>query len=146
MRGWLRLRPGVPDVVFGIVVAMGLVGGRTGFLGDPGTFWHLRLGREILRSGSVPRVDTLTATRAGAILTVPPIMVLWANRHGGFLAGPLIVATAGFGHAISGRLDRPRWRRLAGFAAIFVASCVAPLLNPYGLGLYRHVAGLLVTS
>ena len=58
-----RWKPGVPDLVFGIVLAVVMVGGRTGFLNDPGTFWHLRLGREILRGGEVPRCDMLTYTR-----------------------------------------------------------------------------------
>src|SRR4051812_2703848 len=58
-----RFVPGMPDLVFGIVLVTVLLGGRTGFLNDPGTFWHLRLGREIARSGHVPRFDTLTYTR-----------------------------------------------------------------------------------
>ncbi len=33
---------------------------------DPGTPWHLRLGREILATGAVPHCDTLTYTRAHA--------------------------------------------------------------------------------
>src|SRR4051794_37943902 len=54
---------GVPDLVFGLVLIAVLIGGRTGFLNDPGTSWHLRLGREIARAGAVPRFDTLTYTR-----------------------------------------------------------------------------------
>jgi hypothetical protein len=234
----------VPDTVFLIVLGMVLLGGRTGLLNDPGTFWHLRLGREIAQSGAVPRSDTLTYSRGNtpwvdqswafdlglaaivdragwsgaiaaasiglavvygmlasglvrsgvspltavavsilaagigsihflirphlvtfafvlwtlracqaqherggwAIGTVPPLMVAWANLHGGFLAGPLIVLTAGFGHAISGAWDERRQRELVPFAAAFVASCLAPLVNPYGFGLYRHVGHLLVSS
>jgi hypothetical protein len=236
--------PGIPDLVFGLVLITVLIGGRTGLLNDPGTLWHLRLGREILRTGDVPRSDMLTYTRdrvpwvdqswafdaglallvdrwgwtsavvaaslglawlygalargllrdgrtpsaavlvailatgAGAVhflirphlltlafvlwtlracqaqherggwsvAVVPPLMVAWANVHGGFLAGPLIVLTSGVGHAVSGRLDASRRRNLARFAAAFVLSCVATLANPYGVGLYRHVAGLLVSS
>jgi hypothetical protein len=239
-----RWRPGVPDLVFGLVLITVLIGGRTGFLNDPGTFWHLRLGREILRTGDVPRFDTLTYTRdrvawvdqswafdtglallvdhAGwtaaivatalglawiygalarslltdgrspvvavlvtvlatgvgavhflvrphlltlgfvlwtlracqkqheqggwAIAVVPPLMVVWANVHGGFLAGPLIVLTAAVGHAVSGLLDPARRRNLTRFAVVFVLACAAPLVNPYGPGLYRHVGHLLVSS
>jgi hypothetical protein len=242
-RPW-RVVPGVPDLVFGLVLVTVLIGGRTGFLNDPGTFWHLRLGREILRTHDVPRSDMLTFTRdhapwvdqswafdvalalvvdhAGwtaavaatalllaaiygvlargllndglapvvvvlvsvmatgigsvhfllrphlvtlalvlwtlracqrqherggwAIAVVPLLMVPWANIHGGFLAGPLIVLTAGLGHAVSGPLDADRRTAVARFAVVFALCCLAPLVNPYGIGLYRHVGHLLVTS
>lgn len=240
-RRWL---PGMPDVVFGVVLVAVLLGGRTGFLNDPGTFWHLRLGREILRTGDVPRFDTLTYTRdhvawvdqswafdlglavlvdhagwsaaiaatalglaflyAGlarglmkdgispliaavvtvmgvgigsihflirphlftllfvywvlrlcqkqherggwAIAPVPLVMVAWANLHGGFLAGPVIVLTAAAGHAISGPWDVARKHNVGRFAAVFALCLVAPLANPYGPGLYRHVVHLLSSS
>ncbi len=55
---WSRVAvPGVPDLVFGLVLLTVLAGGRTGLLNDPGTFWHLRLGA---RSGA-------TATFHGSI-------------------------------------------------------------------------------
>jgi hypothetical protein len=61
-----RFVPGPCDVVFAAVMAIVLAGGRAGLFNDPGTLWHLRLGREILTTGSVPRCDTLTFTRAQA--------------------------------------------------------------------------------
>lgn len=240
----VRLRPGVPALVFGVVLAMSLVGGRTAFLNDPGTFWHVQLGREILQTGSIPRVDGFTYTRnrvawvdqswlfdvglaalvdnwglsasvaAAALLlawlygalahelgregvsplvagvvailaagvgsihflvrphlftfvgvawtlwacrryhetgsrliwTVPAVVALWSNLHGGFLAGPIVVGCAALGHAISGPWDPPRIRRLRGFAAVLLASVLAPLANPYGMDLYRHVFELLGTN
>jgi hypothetical protein len=232
-----------PDLVFGIIVATGLISG-TAWLNDPGSPWHLRLGRDILASGAVPRVDTLTSTRAGvewidqswlfdvvlaavvdragwsmavalavlgvawtfrsvtrwleadgisplsaattAILaagigsihflvrphlvtfalvawtlhacrvhherggrllwTVPPLMVLWANCHGGFLAGPVILATAIVGHIVSGPRDEAWKGRLRDYATVLAMTCLATFCTPYGLGLHKHVAGLLVTS
>src|SRR5580692_2929970 len=62
---WARLSRWIPapgDLVFGVVLGMILIGGRYGLLNDPGTPWHLRLGREILATGAVPRYDTLTFT------------------------------------------------------------------------------------
>ncbi|HWE40814.1 MAG TPA: hypothetical protein VG406_30010 [Isosphaeraceae bacterium] len=235
---------GAIPLVFVIVLLIGLIRGRTSFLNDPGTFWHLRLGRTILADHDVPRTDALTYTRAGrpwvdqswafdAILALvvdrrgwsgaialtavvlawlyatlarglvhdgaspiaagvvavvaagigsihflirphlftfafvlwtlgacralhrgqsgpirwlPLVMIAWANVHGGFLAGPVIVATATIGEAVSGRWDADRRRKLKLFAASLAACCVAPLVNPYGIGLYRHVGGLLVTK
>src|SRR5512135_180423 len=58
-----RFVPGAPDLVFGLVLVSVMIGGSTGLLNDPGTCWHLRLGREIARTGAVPRFDTLTYTR-----------------------------------------------------------------------------------
>ena len=242
---WMRrLAPGMPDLVFGVVLVTVLIGGRTGLLNDPGTFWHVRLGREIMRTGDVPRFDTLTYTReltpwvdqswafdlalaavvdrwgwsaaiaatalalaalygglsrglmrdgispvlaavvtmlvvgistihflirphlftllfvywvlrlcqrqhergGWTILLAPLLMVPWANIHGGFLAGPVIVLTAGFGHAISGPWDQSRKHNVLKFGAVFLLCLLTPLINPYGFGLYRHVFHLLGSS
>jgi hypothetical protein len=88
----------------------------------------------------------LNRGRSGPIRWLPLVMIAWANVHGGFLAGPVIVATATLGEAVSGRWDADRRRKLRLFVASLAVSGVAPLVNPYGLGLYRHVAGLLVTK
>ena len=239
-----RITPGVPDVVFGVVLLVGLIGGRTAFLNDPGTFWHVRLGREIALRGDVPRHDMLTYTRSGvpwvdqswafdlvlsrvvdrwgwsaavaatalglaafyasvarglvregvspsiavvvtflvegigamhflvrphlltfaffwwtmrlcraqhdrggwSVMAAPVLIAVWANIHGGFLAGPVIVATAGIGHAASGRWDRERRANVLKFAGALALSILAPMINPYGIGLYRHVGVLLFTS
>jgi hypothetical protein len=241
---WDCLIPGPADLVFAIVLGLVLVGGRHGLFSDPGTPWHLRLGRDILASGRVPRHDSLTYTRQGVdwvdqswgfdvllaavvgtwgwsaavaltamglaalyaamagglirdgasplaaivaailataigsihflirphlftfgfvyltfracqrqherggarVFLVPLYTAILANLHGGFLALPLIAATAGLGHAISGPWDPPRRREVLRFAAATVLSCLAALANPYGIGLYCHVANLLVSS
>ena len=240
----VRFLPGPGDAVFGFVLGLTLIGGRHGLLNDPGTPWHLRLGREILATGSVPHSDTLTFTRNGApwvdqswafdallallvdrwgwsaaialaalglawlyramardmigdgispviavlvsifavcigaihfllrphlftfgfvyltlrvcqaqhlrggwsVLKVTIYTAILANLHGGFVALPVIVATAGLGHALSGAWDLARRKNTARFGLTFLASCLAALANPYGFGLYRHVAGLLVSS
>jgi hypothetical protein len=241
---WIRWIPGPGEAVFTLVLLFVLVGGRHALFNDPGTLWHLRLGRDIVASGAVPRCDTLTYTRAGApwvdqswgfdvllavvvdhagwgmavaltalllaavyaalaeglvrdgispvvtvvvtlltaaigcihflirphlftlgfflvtlricqkqherggwvIAWVPVLTALLANLHGGFLALPFIVLTAGFGHLVSGPLDSTRRRNCGKYLLAFAASALAALLNPYGWGLYRHVATLLVSS
>ena len=42
-----------------------LIVGRTSLFRDPGTFWHVVVGRQILETGRVPQADTLSFTRAG---------------------------------------------------------------------------------
>ena len=61
---WCRLIPRPSDLVFALVLLFVLIGGRHALFNDPGTPWHLRLGRDILATGAVPRCDTLTFTRA----------------------------------------------------------------------------------
>jgi hypothetical protein len=230
--------------VFVLVTLGSLVVGRSGFFGDPGTFWHARLGEQIVATGSVPQSDTLTLGRSGAawvdqswlfdaglgyivigggwtaaavltalvlgatyaglaawlegcgfppraavaasivaaglgavhflcrphlftflgvlvvlaacraahdgqlraLIVVPPAVALWANLHGGFLAGPVIVLTAAAGEAVSGSCDRCRLRRVRAFLLTGIASLAAGLINPYGIALYRHAYGLLFQS
>lgn len=244
MTRFVRFLPGPRDAVFGFVLALLLVGGRHGLLNDPGTPWHLRLGREIIATGSVPRSDTLTFTHDGApwvdqswafdvllaivvdhwgwsaaialaalglawlyrtmardmlrdgispviaavvsvfavcigavhfllrphlftfafvylalracqeqhrsggwaVLKVTLYTLILANLHGGFVALPLIAATAGLGHALSGDWDAVRKQNVARFGLAFLMSCIAALANPYGFRLYGHVGGLLVSS
>jgi hypothetical protein len=239
-----RLVPGPDDLVFALVLGMVLSGGGASLLADPGTPWHLRLGSDILATGTIPGQDVLTFTRdhvvwvdqawafdvllatvvnawgwTGAIvlaalglatlyaalaralvrdgisppaaivvsliaaaiggihflirphlftfsfafltfracqkqhqnggwgiLVVPIYTAILANLHGGFVALPVITATAALGHAISGPWDAARRRNVLKFAATVALCCVAGLINPYGLGLYRHVANLLVSS
>jgi hypothetical protein len=238
------LVPGPGDLVFAVVLGLVMIFSRHGLFNDPGTPWHLRLGREILASGSLPRHDTLTFTRAGApwgdqswgfdvllatlvdswgwsavialtavglaglyaalarglvrdgvsplvavlvgilaafigsihflirphlftfafvyltlracqrqherggwgIFLVPLYTAILANLHGGFVALPLIVATAALGHALCGPWDAARRRDLGKILVAFVASAAAGLANPYGVGLDHHVVNLLFSS
>ncbi|MFI5458610.1 MAG: hypothetical protein ACHRXM_24520 [Isosphaerales bacterium] len=240
----IRWMPAPGDLVFGVVLGMVLIGGRFGLLNDPGTPWHLRLGREILATRTVPHFDTLTYTHdhaawvdqswafdvllavvvdrwgwsaaialaalglAGlyravtrglirdgiapmvavvvtllavaigaihflirphlftfafvyltlracrqqhkdggwAVFLVPIYTALLANLHGGFVALPLMVATAALGHVVSGPWDAARRRDLVKFGLACAACLLAALINPYGFGLYRHVGHLLVSS
>lgn len=244
MRTASHWKIGAAEVVFGVVLVTGLLAGRQAFLGDPGTYWHLRLGRDILQTDQLPRADTLTSTRLGtpwvdqswafdvllativnrwgwpgavaatalglawiyafltlglrkdgfpalvagvvgvlaagmgaihfltrphlftfalvlatqrlcrgfhekggrAIWLVPPIVAVWANLHGGFLAGPIIVATAVLGHVSTGVRDLEAIRRTRVLMTVFLLTLAAPLLNPYGPGLYRHVHSVLSGS
>ena len=113
-----RFTPGVPDLVFGLVLVSVLVGGRFRLLNDPGTLWHLRLGREILRTGHVPRVDTLTFTHAGERWVDQSWLfdaaLAFVVDHGGWSAAALACAlgiAAIYAALARGLLARRRGRR-----------------------------------
>lgn len=230
--------------MFGLVLVLGIVAGRSRFFQDPGTFWHIRLGEDIAQSGQVPHTDTLTAAHRGApwvdqswlfdwlvarlfafggwpalawftgmmialvyaalafwlgaltgrwtagvvaglgaagfggvhfltrphlftfagvaaclalcrayvargsrwVCALPVVVALWANLHGGFVAGPFVIAVAAAAAVIDAPRDRLRWRRAAFLAGITIAATGAAVLNPYGVDLFRHVWHLLVSA
>jgi hypothetical protein len=75
--------------------------------------------------------------RPGWLWLAPPLFVLWANTHGGFLAGLGI-----FSLYLGARGVECLWQeRRAGlgtaavYVLVVVASCLATLLNPYGVQL-----------
>lgn len=61
-----------------------------------------------------------------------PIMVVWANLHGGFLAGLGLIFLYGLGEALSRRPFLP-------YGGILVLSGLATLINPYGLQYWRYL-------
>jgi tetratricopeptide (TPR) repeat protein len=77
---------------------------------------------------------------SGPILLLLPLQVLWANLHGSFLMGPVIVLLAAAGEGIDAILAHRGGHQAAGvhwreasllglLAALLVAAC---LVNPYG--------------
>jgi len=70
------------------------------------------------------------ACRGGRLgLALPAVMCLWANLHGGFVVGDLMLACFALGAVIEYRHDRPRVQNLLLWAA---AGIVASFLNPNG--------------
>jgi hypothetical protein len=74
--------------------------------------------------------------RRGALLLLPPLFLLWANLHGGFVAGLGVLAVFFAARALSGR---PPWRlAVAGLVAL-----AATLANPYGVQYWRYLVRAL---
>jgi hypothetical protein len=74
-----------------------------------------------------------------------PLFGVWANLHGGFVFGLVLIGLYFAGHAIEYFLnnDRPtelKWMRY--FASLFTFGFVGTLCNPHFLALHRHVLGL----
>jgi hypothetical protein len=83
--------------------------------------------------------------KARWLLATPPLMILWTNIHGGFLAGLIILAGFAAGEALraifaaeprerSVALQRAKW-----FGAAGLASAAATLVNPYTYHLHAHI-------
>jgi len=93
--------------------------------------------------------------RAGATLPLelaglPLLLLVWANLHGGFLVGLGLVGIYGaatIGEALLARLRGHRGafttRQLGALAAVCVLAVAAPIVNPYGVELYRYLRNTL---
>ncbi len=100
-----------------IVVLIALLGaGRSRMLRDPGTFWHIAVGRTMLSTHTLPHTDTLTFTRAGR----PWIAQQW------------------LGECIMAGLERA-----GGLDGVLLAACVV-LAVTYANGFYRLTAAGVV--
>ena len=87
-----------------------------------------------------------------------PLQILWANLHGAFLLGPLIVGLAAAGEGIDGFLEGrrdgtatperrgPRLREAARLIFLSAALVSVCLINPYGIALLRFPFELTGTS
>jgi hypothetical protein len=73
-----------------------LMAGRTKMFGDPGTFWHVVVGRQILTSGELPTKDTFTFPWAGqpwiAQQWLGECFMAWIHDHIGGLDTLLLAA------------------------------------------------------
>ena len=70
------------------------------------------------------------------------LFALWANLHGGFVYGWVLITLyllGSLGEMVWGE-DRPSWtRRTRYYLAMLVPAVVITLLNPRGLNLHRHI-------
>ncbi len=77
--------------------------------------------------------------------SLPVLMILWTNLHGGFPIGIIIVGTYGAGELLravvaSDRAERQASLRAAGPYLAAAAGCaLASLVNPYGYQLHVHL-------
>jgi hypothetical protein len=84
-----------------------------------------------------------------ALLVYPALFALWANLHGGFSFGCILIAIYAIGEAAEAFLggDRAEWLgRARHHAAALGLALAGSLLNPYGPGLLAHVFGFFGNS
>lgn len=72
------------------------------------------------------------------LIALPLTMMAWVNLHGGWIVG---VGTLGFWIATRVGFERPSLQRVWRLAVVGVAACAATLVNPYGLDMWRFLAG-----
>jgi hypothetical protein len=83
--------------------------------------------------------------RTGWLWTLPILMILWTNLHGGFPIGIVIVGAYGAGELLRAAVARDSAERLASLRAAgpylaAAAGCVlTSLVNPYGYQLHVHL-------
>jgi hypothetical protein len=72
------------------------------------------------------------------LLLLPPVfLALWANLHGAFPAGLILIGCFMLATAFREGGGRPTWAFAGCLAACILATCI----NPYGWEIYRYVGG-----
>ena len=92
---------------------------------------------------------TRARRRRGWLWVLPVLFVLWANLHGSFLLGLLVLGLEVVGSVVGVRPGRVGVREplpTTPIVASFVASAAATLVNPFGLGVYRSAFGVTFNS
>jgi hypothetical protein len=81
------------------------------------------------------------APRRGYLLALPPlVMAVWANVHGGFPIGLVLIGCYVLAAAIpSTEQTASAWRRILPWALCLLASAAATCANPYGWRVYEYV-------
>ncbi|MBA3943970.1 MAG: hypothetical protein H0X37_05340 [Herpetosiphonaceae bacterium] len=81
-----------------------------------------------------------------SLWALPPLMIIWANTHGAFILGLVLVALFTTGETLrtlsrgAGRLP---WQKVAQLPLIGVITALATLITPQGTGIFRYVAKLV---
>ncbi len=70
-----------------------------------------------------------------------PMMALWANLHGGFFIGPVVLGLYAAVAGVQDRLAGRGWQHAIKLAALTLAALIATLVNPFGIREWYVVAG-----
>ena len=76
----------------------------------------------------------------GRLWIVPVVVLVWANVHGSFFLGPVVLGLAWLEDLHDGIQDRHRALRVA------LVAGAAALINPFGFGVWGYAAGLSTNS
>jgi hypothetical protein len=76
--------------------------------------------------------------RPRALWLVVPVVIVWANLHGSFFLGPLVVGLA----FLEDVIDPARRRDATRTLAVVVAAALATLVNPFGPAVWGYAVGI----
>lgn len=68
-----------------------------------------------------------------------PVTAVWANLHGGFLVGIVLLTTAAGALALAAGMGTTGWRAPVRYSVLATACAGASLVNPYGIKLHTHI-------
>ena len=94
-------------------------------------------------------VLTMARRRPAWLWSVPVLFVVWANMHGSYLLGLVLLtleAVAAFVPVRLGRVSVPDPLGKRAAVAVLVASGAATLVNPFGPGVYTSALGVTFNS
>jgi len=86
-------------------------------------------------------LDEDRRVRTGWLWALIPLAALWANLHGGFLAGLFVLGLQAL--VMAGQRNRAAFGR---YGSITLLAAAATLVNPYGWRLHQHIFGYLRSS
>jgi len=85
-------------------------------------------------------VDKDRRSHTRAVWLLIPLMVLWTNVHGGFLVMIAVLGLLTAGTAVEVWLfERWRIKDVWRYGGLTLACALVTVINPYGLGLHRHL-------
>ena len=93
--------------------------------------------------------ETKTVPAFPLLATLPVLMVLWTNLHGGFFVGIVVLGIYGMGELLTalmageGEARGPSLRAAAAYFATAAVCAAASLVNPYGYRLHAHIYSYL---
>lgn len=86
--------------------------------------------------------------RRSLLLWMVPLFILWSNLHGGFTIGLGVLGVFMVGEAAAVALRRPEgigWAACRDLLVALLASALAAMVNPNGIGVYLYPLRLLVS-
>jgi len=96
----------------------------------------------LLERASLRLLGTGPRSVGWEVWAIPPLVMVWANAHGGFLVGIGLMGLftgAACLRVLRTRRDLSGCRTIVALAAAGIATLAAPLLNPFGAELYTYL-------